>query len=514
MLLNERHAVHTLVQQELHRKKSLIHPNIGDAKIRAAIAIAGIGLEHHSGEQAMAFQGDAEWDMFTLVTDRRAFGACGQARYEVRFSAMAGVEVENTFLDRRVVVQRLEGEPVYIINVDFMQPLGAFLQAVGQLSPQDREPAPRPLCAPSEADPTGAGRALGWLGEVDERSAQLLRFVAVSCGKGEMPVDVARDSVRRIVLMHRNVHFGRGMAEGRWLSPVSANDLSNAMVHLYGNPLSHTDQPVRTLEFQSGLQSDYGKAAVSSAIGLASAAVLGFGWSTSARRRLQRFRFMVADTPASASFRLQAPNGKGLEHDEPQLQNEVDVKLLPLEDAVLLRRVLRGWQSTTMDLLAIGEEELSDELGRTLRSAPELIPLPGQGDANVDIVRDGSRANVYAMVNDAPGQAMSTADAKSLMTQAQAALSADDDVSAHMNAAAQLMMARAYEEAAAAFRGIAEAHPEERAVCYSQVGAACYFAGLYDEAIGWYEAALREGADPAMMKDNIDEARQALEASQ
>lgn len=509
MLLNERHHVHTLVQQELHRKKSLIHPNIGQGKIRAALSVVGVGLDHHSGEQAMAFSGDAEWDMVTLVTDRRVLGACGERRYDLSFSSMAGVKVENSILDRRVVVQRVDADPVYIVNVDFMQPLGAFLKALGQLAPQERAPAPRPLCVPSGGDATGAGRALGWLGELDDRSAQMLRFVAVAHGRGEMPVEVAHDFVRRIVLMHRNVHLGRGMAEGRWLSPVSANDLSNAMVHLYGSPLSHSEEPVRTLEFQSGLQTDYGKAAVSSAIGLASAAILGFGWSTSARRRLQRFRLMVADTPSAASFRLQAPNLEGLEHEEPGLQNEIDVKLLPLEDALLLRRVLHGWQLSTMELLTIGDAELDDKLGQMLRSAPELIPLPGEGDLNVDVVREGDRANVYAMVNDAAGQGMSTADAKALMGQAQAALRADD-VGTQLNAAAQLMMAGAHEEAAGAFRGIADAHPEERGVCYSQVGAACYFVGRFEEAIGWYEAALREGADAAMMRDNIDEARRAI----
>ncbi|NOY90722.1 MAG: PH domain-containing protein [Deltaproteobacteria bacterium] len=366
MLVNERHRVHTLVQQELRRKNTLIHPDIGPGKIRAALAIAGLGLDHHQAEQAMALNHNDDWQVFTLVTDRRVLGAVYQERYAVPLARIAAVKVENSMLRRRVVVQLTGGDQAYLVNDAFHQPIAAFLQQIAAMPPEARTPPPRPLCVTTAQDPTGALGALTLLGEEQGRSALLLRFVAAAHTKAEMPDEVAHDFVRRIVLMHRNLHFGRGMAEGRWLSPVCANDLCNAFVQLYGDPLSHEELPVRTLLFQSGLHTQHGKAALSSAVGLASAAILGVGWTSSARRRLDRFRLMVADTPSAASYRLQAPSGKGLEQDEPNLQNEIDGKLLGLEDDLLLRRVLYGWRPTTMQLLDVGVDALQAKLAETL----------------------------------------------------------------------------------------------------------------------------------------------------
>jgi len=82
---------------------------------------------------------------------------------------------------------------------------------------------------------------------------------------------------------------------------------------------------------------------------------------------------MVADTPAAASFRLQGPNGKGLEHGEPNLQTEIDAKLLPIEDDMLLRRVLYGWTQGTAELMALPAETLSIRLNEMLEGAPELV---------------------------------------------------------------------------------------------------------------------------------------------
>jgi len=366
MLLNERHAVHSLLQEELRRPRTLLHPEIGQGKIRAALCIAGFGLDHDLGEQAMMLAHTDDWQLFTLVTDRRVLGASYDKRYAFRLDDVASVTVENSILSRRVNVKLHSGSTVHVVNEAIVQPLGAFLKRLATVTPADRTPPPRPLCAPSEADPTGAECAIGWLGDPEPRSVLLLRFIAAAYSRDMMPAETGQDLVRRVVQMHRNLLLGRGMMDGRWQSPISANDLCNAMVELYGNPLSALEQPVRTLEFQSGLKTQTGKAVMSSAVGLASAAILGVGWTSGARRRLDRFRFMVADTPGAASFRLQAKNGKGLEHDEPGLQQEIDGKLLPMEDAMLFRRVLYGWRPTTMELLHVGGDALEAKLAETL----------------------------------------------------------------------------------------------------------------------------------------------------
>ncbi len=87
-----------------------------------------------------------------------------------------------------------------------------------------------------------------------------------------------------------------------------------------------------------------------------------------------------------------------------------------------------------------------------------------------------------------------------------------DDVGAKINAAARLLTAREFERSIEAYQAIAREHPERRDDCESQIGAAHFFLGNYEEAIRHYEAALAAGADAEMMADNIQEAREALES--
>ena len=85
-----------------------------------------------------------------------------------------------------------------------------------------------------------------------------------------------------------------------------------------------------------------------------------------------------------------------------------------------------------------------------------------------------------------------------------------DDRTTKINLAAQLLVGRHFEGAIQAYESIARDYPDEQATAQSQIGAAKYFLGRYEEAIGHYESARELGADPDMMQDNIDEAREAL----
>lgn len=85
-----------------------------------------------------------------------------------------------------------------------------------------------------------------------------------------------------------------------------------------------------------------------------------------------------------------------------------------------------------------------------------------------------------------------------------------DEISEKVNAAARLLLSRDYEGSIRAYQAIAVQHPERRGDCEGQIGAAHYFLGDYEAALSHYESARDHGADPDMMQDNIDEARQAL----
>lgn len=131
-------------------------------------------------------------------------------------------------------------------------------------------------------------------------------------------------------------------------------------------------------------------------------------------------------------------------------------------------------------------------------------------DVKVAVMNANQRVQVHGFMSDDPARGMSHEQAAALAASAQATLAATTDVSQKINAAARLLTSGAHQEAAEAYRTIAEAHPEERGTCYSQIGAALYFLKEYQTAIEWYKAAENHGADPRMMKDNIEEALEAI----
>lgn len=399
MLLNERHAIHDLLQEELRTKGAIFYPALEKPDVRMALACAGAGLDHTVGEQAFVLVDDSpqgKFQIVNLVTDRRVCGRWPEKScFDVRYHRAQSVEMKKAMLGDKLLVATgaTVGPSVETVQAasNFLS-LERFLRRIVNVPPEGREPPPRPLAVPTPEDPTGAKRATAWLGAHDDFATQLLAFVAGAHEFGKMPTNIAIDFVARITLHHRNVHFGRAMAEGRYLSPASMNDLSNAMVTLYGNPVGHTEQPVRTLDFDSRLRSETGKALASSALGLASAAILGVGWVSTAKRRVNRFRMMVADTGSFSSYRLQEASGRALHLLEPGLVYELDVKLLAQESELLLRRVTLGWSLDTASLLAVDiaavDAELSSVLGSRLGGSSGVLReavSPLLGAAQVDL---------------------------------------------------------------------------------------------------------------------------------
>lgn len=78
-----------------------------------------------------------------------------------------------------------------------------------------------------------------------------------------------------------------------------------------------------------------------------------------------------------------------------------------------------------------------------------------------------------------------------------------------INAAASLLLSGQYQASIDSYLQIAQAHPEHTGTCYGQIGAGLFFMQQYGRAIEYYQAAKQYGADPAMMDENIAEARAA-----
>ncbi len=122
----------------------------------------------------------------------------------------------------------------------------------------------------------------------------------------------------------------------------------------------------------------------------------------------------------------------------------------------------------------------------------------------------GAAAAFFGFSKKTVPQSASVEDAKALREAFLSVADTSHPVAQKINDAAGLLLDRRYEDAIVAYTAIAEAHPDHRDTAYSQIGAACYFLGRYQDALDWYEKALAHGADASTMRDNIEEAREAL----
>ncbi len=128
-------------------------------------------------------------------------------------------------------------------------------------------------------------------------------------------------------------------------------------------------------------------------------------------------------------------------------------------------------------------------------------------DSNNDPKKNGTDG-AWGFVSDTPG-GMSMGDAKGLQDRV-LNLMQTNDVQAKINGAAQLMTEGEFDACIQTYAHIKNAHPEQAALCESQVGAAEFFKGNFENAIQHYESAKLLGADETMMNMNIAEAEEKL----
>ncbi len=360
-LLLEPHPVHRLLTDTMHKPAGLatpgtaFHPNLNPRLLRFAMSQAGGGLDHTIGEQALVFADfstehrGAKYPSYFLMTDRRFLTSAPYA--DVRYRAIEQVHFKDGLL---TIELKLKAEGAWH-DVSFNglhEQIRRFLGTITPHPPDHREPPARPLCAPSEADPTGALSARAWMPHADPRTELLYAYVHEAHAQQAMPVEVARDLVARITLAYRNLAFGRGFHQTRYMSPVSADDLIQLFAHVFGPPTHQLDGPVRRLVFATHMRSNAGVAALSTVAGALSKAVIGVGWRHRARPSVPYFELMLADTGSFASYKLlQTNGGDGLHRKVAAFAHDVHENLLTLEDALLLRRCVYGWNADPLSLL-------------------------------------------------------------------------------------------------------------------------------------------------------------------
>lgn len=130
-------------------------------------------------------------------------------------------------------------------------------------------------------------------------------------------------------------------------------------------------------------------------------------------------------------------------------------------------------------------------------------------DSRVEVKRDGDQAQVWAKVNENDPSSMSHEEAAALQKQAESALTSTEPVEKRMAAAVKLLTAKKYRECIEAYRRIGADHPDRWGDCLANMGAAYFFLGDFEKAISCYTQAMTHGVDEEMMRDNIDEAREA-----
>ena len=129
-------------------------------------------------------------------------------------------------------------------------------------------------------------------------------------------------------------------------------------------------------------------------------------------------------------------------------------------------------------------------------------------DSRVEVKRDGDQAQIWAKVNDDDASSLSHEEAARLQAQASSTL-AGDNAEKKMAAATRLLTAKKYRDCIEAYRRIGTEHPDRWGDCLANMGAAYFFLGEFEKAIACYQQAIGHGVDEEMMRDNIDEAREA-----
>lgn len=331
-----------------------------------AIAGSGVGLDHFAGERVLASvllrdtpKGN-EHRLAMTITDRRtALSGWSSIQGPMTFNAkrgsvlhaqLSGVDVKEGILKHHVALLSPEGR-LELAFGEAVSPLGALYRALGAIAPEQRVEPPTPFVTPSDADPTGAAAAAGALWAEDAEARWVLQQIASAAARAQMDPATGQDFVGRVVLAHRTRMGGPGMREGRWVSPMSSQDLGNTLVRIFGHPAQHQrPQPgVELLDFQIDPRHDYLGAAMT-ALGVASNLAIGFGISPGKaiakalmkKREVTSLRVMFADLPGCSGYKLFG-NGSPLHHADSRMAQRVHQALAMSAYSVLARRASLGW---------------------------------------------------------------------------------------------------------------------------------------------------------------------------
>ena len=425
--------------------------DIEPGALSAAVAELGLGLEHLSGERAVAIAPPV------VVTDRRLLWMAGDRPYASRLDQLSPAMVPPE--------------------------LAGFIASLAELPPQGRVAHPRALVAPLPSDPTGALGALGELhrsGRADDgRAEQLLCLVEASVRRGSgMDAQAGADLACRAVLLDRTLTWGRGSHLTFWLSPLTVDDFAHAIGLVFGEPQRRFRDPQ------------------------------GFV-SLTFRAHDHNVHVRIVPVGSLSGFSIQLTYGSSFmavpAEETRRVTRFAHESLVAYEAQLLLLRTLYGWQSAAPQLLAASPQTVGARM-RELVDWCELAPfLSAPAWPTFD---DPTEAAVPAEL------AMTPEERAAHAREAWQRAVARGERAAMIDAAEQLQRAQAWEDGARAYALLGERFEDLRGSAAAGVGD-CILYSVYaragtpredrvevlQTALAWYDSALRHGCP----RDRVEE---------
>jgi hypothetical protein len=282
-----------------------------------------MGPALHDGEVVLAAidhefiaRGRAQGSHASLfLTDRRIFGSLAasnitNALIDLPLSHVTDVRDEGGMLTSSATAVMAGGGAVKFPM--YGKQIVQHLRNVLTVPPEHRNMGPLAI-APGPGDPVGAHAASSALvsGSPITRALPALAFEAGR--RGKLTEAAARNLLERAVILDRSFVMGRGMHQGHWLSTLPRPALAALFAAMLGQPAqSSGDVAWERHDFSvtPGGRST-GAAVAASAVGLASAAILGVGFIARSGGGLgfNMLRATFVDFPCGSGVQLAAVQG-------------------------------------------------------------------------------------------------------------------------------------------------------------------------------------------------------------
>lgn len=272
-----------------------------------------IGTGFHEGEMPLAViehrlddrqRARGSFGAF-VVSDRRLYGRlnftdCPDRVVDVWHSQVMNSTLKSGLMGDKTFLQTMQGQ----VEVPILgKSIHAFYMQTLRIPPQHRTMGP---------DAFDGGRAVAAQSLGDPRTSILCQLIDAGVQDGRIKPEQARALFERTLIFDRHTALSRGMHQTQWLSVLPRQVLREVLFSLFGprfnGGVTQTSE-MHDFTLNAG-RSSSSNAALSTAIGVASLAVLGVGWiSRSGEAPPRLLRFHIGDAPCGCMFTLGASNG-------------------------------------------------------------------------------------------------------------------------------------------------------------------------------------------------------------